>query len=323
MDLVASTGLLDWICMLSFGAVAGKTGRNIQLVNVSVLLWLKILFRLGGGSGGSLRRGLLVLPSFARDFGVRGREHIQICCNWPFKANQLVCLLHERAADKSQAGGRRCRREEKNHCLRKGAHGLVREMKQRVEPERLWHRQTLRPSALPSSQGRGFRSVPRRTGDKKKAWLSMFPLALLPERGYQDRNELVAKAHYRLSPPPGTRTGGWFRCRSTWKQAPPSAISSLPALLFHHYLRRWDAAFGEPCLVFQDWRAECCPGFSRRRNRRPSDLTPFPFLKMKEKSALVCSQTGFDRIFKIKICEMREIWICEEVLCERTSWIPC
>lgn len=157
------------------------------------------------------------------------------------------------------------------------------------------------------------------------------PLALLPERGYHDRNGLATKAPYRLGPPPGTRMGGWFRCSSTWKQpdrrnshsAPPSPASPLLGLLFQHQLRRWDAAFGEPCLVFQGWRAECCPGFSSRRNKRPTDLTPFPCLKMKEKAVLVYSQTGFDRILKIKKCETREIWICGKVLCERILWVPC
>lgn len=37
-----------------------------------------------------------------------------------------MCLLHEGAADKSRAGGRRWRREEKYHHLGKGAEGLVR-----------------------------------------------------------------------------------------------------------------------------------------------------------------------------------------------------
>lgn len=58
---------------------------------------------------------------------------------------------------------------------------------------------------------------------------------------------------------------------------------------------------------FQDWRAEFCPGGNRRRNKKLSDLTPFPCLKMKGKPVLVYSWTGFDRIFKIKICAMKEI----------------
>ena len=46
---MASTGLLEWICVLNLGAVAGRMVEKDPAWERSVLPWLKTLFRHGGG----------------------------------------------------------------------------------------------------------------------------------------------------------------------------------------------------------------------------------------------------------------------------------
>lgn len=66
---------------------------------------------------------------------------------------------------------------------------------------------------------------------------------------------------------------------------------------------------GWACPSFQDWRAECRPrGVGEwKAGWFEMSMTPFPCLKMQGTPVPVCSQRGFDRIFKIKKkCELKE-----------------
>lgn len=145
-----------------------------------------------------------------------------------------MCLLHEGAADKSRAGGRRWRREEKYHHLGKGAKGLVRHGA--VGRARV-------AVTLSDTQHAALLSRVVSRGPQEESATGGALLKPLSERGHQDGNKRQQLRLLSLRSISGEGPDQW----EEWAAASGAAqkgrnsivvpLLSLLSLLFHHYLR--------------------------------------------------------------------------------------